>query len=486
MSGTPQTDAQILDSNGNVLTQQYYDATLKKFAAMGAVPTTTASTVGMAALGFTQQITGYGTARVSGEPGSLLNETFETTLDTNMWLATGTVPPTASGGALVLGGGTTNSATSILTSVPVFTPTAGFTLAGCTVQFDAAKVATQNQNMTFGFAVAASPTASAPVDNGYVWERDIGGDLNCCVFVSGTRYCINSTNLANITASATIQAAFPGATASPLSLTGAALAWPAGNQTLLIAQRGDFCFWYLNSFDVPVAVSRYIAPAQQALPIRIAKINAAASVLATVNTFSALLVADSASQNQTLSDSTYPFRRQVVAANGGASVTSPGKLAKTYSCSFNVAPAASATDIAVISGNATTTTYVTRVVISATQTTAGLADTLLIKRSTADTGGTSSAPAIVAHDSTDAAASSIVLSYSVNPGALGTAVGTIRRGFLPVAGATSVVNPIVVFDFGDKGKEIVLRGVAQQLAVNLNGVTLTGGSFDINIEWFEV
>jgi hypothetical protein len=65
-------------------------------------------------------------------------------------------------------------------------------------------------------------------------------------------------------------------------------------------------------------------------------------------------------------------------------------------------------------------------------------------------------------------------------------VGTIRRGYLPVAGATSVVNPIVVFDFGDKGKEIVLRGVAQQLAVNLNGATITGGAFDINIEWFEI
>lgn len=167
-------------------------------------------------------------------------------------------------------------------------------------------------------------------------------------------------------------------------------------------------------------------------------------------------------------------------------VTSPGKLAKTYSCSFNVAAAAAATDIATISGNALTTCYITRIVLSATQTTAGLSDTLLIKRSTADTGGTSTAQTNVPHDSSDAAANSIVLAYTANPAALGTAVGSIRRGYLPVAGATSVVNPIVVFDFGDKGKEIILRGIAQQLAVNLNGATLAGGAFDINIEWFEV
>lgn len=175
-----------------------------------------------------------------------------------------------------------------------------------------------------------------------------------------------------------------------------------------------------------------------------------------------------------------------IAPNGATAVTFPSKISKTYSCSFNVAVAAAATDIAVISGNAITICYITRIVISATQTTAGLSDTLLVKRSTADTGGTSISQVIVPHDSNDAAPSSIVLAYTANPAALGTSVGSIRRGFLPVAGVTSVVNPIVVFEFGDKGKEITLRGVAQQLAINLNGATLTGGSFDINIEWFEV
>lgn len=286
-------------------------------------PTSTAgaaiSTPTMAALGFSAQISPYGTLRVSGEPGSLLNETFEAAIDPLKWTASGTVPPTASGGVLSLNGGTTNSATSILTSVPSFYPTAGFMTAGCTIQFDAAKVSAPNQNFTFGFAVAAAPTSAAPIDNGYVWERDAGGDINCAVFVAGVRYVINSTNLANITAPATIQAAFPGAGASALAFTGVGLSWPAGNNTLIIAQRGDLCFWYLNSFDAPVAYSKYIAPSVQSLPERIAKINAAAGVIATVNSISACLVADTASQNGTISDPTYPFRRLGVGADGASS-----------------------------------------------------------------------------------------------------------------------------------------------------------------------
>lgn len=280
------------------------------------------TTPGMAARGLAAQITGYGTARVSGEPGSLLNETFEPgVLDVvNRWLATGTVPPTSATGKLVLGGAVTASATSILTSQATFPTSSGFLIAGCSVLLDAAIVANPNQHVSMGFAVCAAPTSAVPIDNGYVWERDIDGHISCCVFVAGVKYVINSTSLAKITPAATIQAAFPGATASTLSLTGAAMTWPGGNRLLLIAQRGNLCYWYLDSFDVPVAVTKHITPLQQTLPLRVAKINAAAGVAAELNDFSSLLVADSASQNQSLSDPVFPWRRSNVAANGALQV----------------------------------------------------------------------------------------------------------------------------------------------------------------------
>lgn len=161
------------------------------------------------------------------------------------------------------------------------------------------------------------------------------------------------------------------------------------------------------------------------------------------------------------------------------------KSAKTYSATVNVAAAAAATDIATITGSASVTVFVTKVIISGIQTTAGLNDILLVKRSTADTGGTSTGGTALPHDSNDAAASATVLAYTANP-TTGTLVANLRRNYQPIGGVTSVVNPVVVYDFGDKGRPLTLRGIAQVLAVNLNGATLTGGTFDITFEWFEI
>ena len=66
------------------------------------------------------------------------------------------------------------------------------------------------------------------------------------------------------------------------------------------------------------------------------------------------------------------------------------------------------------------------------------------------------------------------------------AIGARVLPHIPVVGAVPNVVSNLASMTGDKGKEIILRGTAQQLALNLNGVTVTGGSFDICIEWFEV
>lgn len=172
---------------------------------------------------------------------------------------------------------------------------------------------------------------------------------------------------------------------------------------------------------------------------------------------------------------------------GALNVHQVEKVLKTYSASVNAAPAAAATDIFTITGNATTTVYITKVIISGSETTFGLVDTSLIKRSTVDTGGTSAGVTATPNDSNNAAASATLLSYTANPTGLGTPVGSpIRRGYLPYASLTSTINPTVIFEFGDKGQPVVLRGIAQQLAVNLNAATLTGGAITIVVEWYEI
>lgn len=165
---------------------------------------------------------------------------------------------------------------------------------------------------------------------------------------------------------------------------------------------------------------------------------------------------------------------------------------QTYSASIvRLASVASATDIFTITGSATKTVKVKRIAISGTQTTHSWRDILAVKRSTANTGGSSTAPTRVPHDSNNNAATATVLAYTANP-TLGTLVGTIRSGKMSMSQVTpsnaqsNGPGNHLIWDFGaDGGQPIILRGTSQVLAINLNGVTIAGASFDINIEWTE-
>ena len=51
---------------------------------------------------------------------------------------------------------------------------------------------------------------------------------------------------------------------------------------------------------------------------------------------------------------------------------------------------------------------------------------------------------------------------------------------------TAGVGDLVIWDLGDLSeKPIYLRGTSQVLAVNLNAISITGGSFDISVSWIE-
>lgn len=170
---------------------------------------------------------------------------------------------------------------------------------------------------------------------------------------------------------------------------------------------------------------------------------------------------------------------------GSQQVKGYEKQARTFSASANITVAASATDIAILPGSASGTVFITKVIISGIQTTTGQVNVSLIKRSAADSGGTSTAMAAIPHDSADSAAGAAPLSYTANP-TPGTAVGTVRQVYVPVVVSTAITQAVTVLEFGDKGKPIILNGVAQGLAVNLNGATLAGGVINVTFEWFEI
>lgn len=157
------------------------------------------------------------------------------------------------------------------------------------------------------------------------------------------------------------------------------------------------------------------------------------------------------------------------------------------SCSaatIGITPAALSTDIFTITGSATKTIRVTRIGISGTQTTAGSINLQLVKRSTANSGGTSTNVVEVSHDSNDTPTAT-VLAYTVNP-TLGNLLGPIRatKFFVP----TAIVSGQGQLEYNfatTPTKAIVLRGTGEVLAFNLNAETVTGGSFNCYVEWSE-
>ncbi len=159
----------------------------------------------------------------------------------------------------------------------------------------------------------------------------------------------------------------------------------------------------------------------------------------------------------------------------------------TYSAAFTGSVAANTpTDVFTITGSATKTIRVIRVILSGYQNAASTRDILLIKRSTANSGGTSTSAFAVPHDSSNAAGTATVLAYTVNP-SLGVTVGTIRsRKIALLANNNASATDPTVWEFGDGPEQaIVLRGTGQVLAINLNGVTSSNNSFNAVFEWTE-
>jgi hypothetical protein len=182
--------------------------------------------------------------------------------------------------------------------------------------------------------------------------------------------------------------------------------------------------------------------------------------------------------------STGALKELLVGSNGESNCVDYNTTKASYSAAaLAFVPALTATDIFTLTGSATKTIRITRIQISATQTTATANNIVLLKRSTANTGGTSTTLTATPLDSANAAATAVARSYTANP-TVGTLVGNLRvdKLFIP----TTTGSPTILdWKFGEGCQPIYLRGVAQVLAVNLNSTTLAGNSFNIFIEWTE-
>ena len=161
------------------------------------------------------------------------------------------------------------------------------------------------------------------------------------------------------------------------------------------------------------------------------------------------------------------------------------KNCRAFRSASSFTAATSATDIWDLFGNATTSVVLLKIRVSGIQTTGALVDIGIIRRSTANSAGTRVAQAAVLLDTTDSAAVSIPGYYTANP-TTGTALGYIARQYGSVPASTAPgAGHMVEFDFASKTKGVLLSGTAQGVAVNLNGATVTGGTFIVEAEWIE-
>jgi hypothetical protein len=180
---------------------------------------------------------------------------------------------------------------------------------------------------------------------------------------------------------------------------------------------------------------------------------------------------------------------QVVALDPTGAQMSNGEGRKaTYSAAtIAYAPYATPQDVVGIAGSASKRVRVLRFAVSGRATAANQLDVQLVKRATADTGGTPTALAAVPHDSNDGAATATASTYAAAPTA-GTPVGAIRAQQinLSAAGSGGAAVP-VEFDFGTvNDKAIVLNGAGEGLYLNLNGAAMPAGTvLNVFVEWSE-
>lgn len=171
----------------------------------------------------------------------------------------------------------------------------------------------------------------------------------------------------------------------------------------------------------------------------------------------------------------------------------PTAIGNYAAASLFFTAAASATDFGEISGSASKIIEIYEVAIGYGATSAGGAtvnDFFLIKRSTAGSGGTATTLTNVPLDSTSAAATAVCRNFTVNP-TPGTSVGLIslaRLGANMPSGPVIIAQPHIIFKADLSTPPIILRGVAEKLVLNNNGVTIAGSSplVQVQFKWREV
>ena len=239
------------------------------------------------------QVAGYGILRTSPENTSLFYDPFDGALDTtNRWNAATTAnggSATQANGGETISGGTALSGLSFISSQPSFVGIVpGFAQIGYAIKLEATPYTTNAVRFWGVGTHTTTPTTTTPLTEGCGWEITTTGSLQAVVYNAGVRTLVQDLSAVQKTDGAYHRYAM----------------W----------MRTDRCYWYIDSLDVPVAVSNFNFPQTQTLPLRIQVINSASSTPASAPTIvcTGVAVGDSGRNNTQISDGTYAWRKTTV------------------------------------------------------------------------------------------------------------------------------------------------------------------------------
>jgi hypothetical protein len=156
----------------------------------------------------------------------------------------------------------------------------------------------------------------------------------------------------------------------------------------------------------------------------------------------------------------------------------------TYNGGVSAAANSSAGDVYCIFGSATKIVKVKRISISGIASAAIINSVIVVKRSTADTGGTPTAVTLVPNDSANPAATATATVYATAP-TPGTLVGIVRSSYQAIPTTSNAnAHEDKLEDFTSYWDQpIVLRGVNQSLCLTIPATA--GGTWNINHEHTE-
>lgn len=205
------------------------------------------------------------------------------------------------------------------------------------------------------------------------------------------------------------------------------------------------------------------------------------------------VIKSGASTDQMTVDATSKAARMTPYDSAGREV-SDEKVA-TFAASGAFTPPATPADLVFITGSATKTVRVRSMRIGTTNTAAGSQQFVLSKRSAAATGGTEVAATVIPVDSANSAGTAVVKHVTTSANTPGTALGNIntKRVASPAAIPATWAGIVTVADVemlprdGDgKIQPVVLRGVAEALAINFAGAALVSGQTHVySVVWSE-